>query len=80
MMLTLHYSKFLLFVSHLFFINLAVEEIVREWWNYDLLSKNQADFMEQDALWYMLEVRIVAHNVVDIECIFALEFTYAEVE
>lgn len=31
------------------------EAILREWWDFDLPSKNFVDFMEQDALWYMLE-------------------------
>jgi hypothetical protein len=31
------------------------EATLREWWDYNLESKNEADFMEQDALWYMIE-------------------------
>jgi hypothetical protein len=33
----------------------GMEATLREWWDYKLESKNWADFMEQDALWYMLE-------------------------
>ena len=29
--------------------------LVREWWDYDLAHKNVFDFMEQDALWYLIE-------------------------
>jgi hypothetical protein len=32
-----------------------VEKILREWWDYDLPTRNRADFMEQDAMWLMLE-------------------------
>ncbi len=31
------------------------EKMIRDWWDYNLKSKNYLDFMEQDALWYMLE-------------------------
>ena len=31
-------------------------KILRQWWDYDLPLKNKYDFMEQDALWYMIEV------------------------
>jgi hypothetical protein len=31
------------------------EAMLREWWDYDLPEKNEKNFMEQDALWYMLE-------------------------
>jgi len=30
-------------------------EMLREWWDYNLEIKNWYDFMEQDALWYMIE-------------------------
>lgn len=30
------------------------ESFFREWWDYNIPSKNTWDFMEQDALWYML--------------------------
>lgn len=30
-------------------------EMLMEWWDYDIPLKNLFDFMEQDALWYMLE-------------------------
>eukprot|EP00597_Dinobryon_sp_UTEXLB2267_P000119 CAMPEP_0170056928 /NCGR_PEP_ID=MMETSP0019_2-20121128/136_1 /TAXON_ID=98059 /ORGANISM="Dinobryon sp., Strain UTEXLB2267" /LENGTH=426 /DNA_ID=CAMNT_0010261529 /DNA_START=783 /DNA_END=2060 /DNA_ORIENTATION=- len=33
----------------------TADAILREWWDYDIPQKNQADFMEQDALWYQLE-------------------------
>jgi len=31
------------------------EKMLREWWDYNLEIKNWYDFMEQDALWYMIE-------------------------
>lgn len=31
------------------------EPLLREWWDYNIPSKNYDDFMEQDALWHMLE-------------------------
>ena len=31
------------------------EPILREWWDYSLESRNRADFMEQDAMWFMLQ-------------------------
>lgn len=31
-----------------------LDAIIREWWNYDIPQKNEVDFFEQDALWYML--------------------------
>lgn len=31
--------------------------ILQEWWDYDIPQKNYRDFMEQDALWYMLEYK-----------------------
>lgn len=30
-------------------------KMLREWWDYNLEIKNWFDFMEQDALWYMIE-------------------------
>lgn len=30
-------------------------QAILDWWDYDLPQKNFADFLEQDALWYMLE-------------------------
>lgn len=41
--------------TFLFKPNELAERIFREWWDYDIPQKNQWDFMEQDALWYMLE-------------------------
>ena len=32
-----------------------VEATLREWWDYNLESRNRADFMEQDAMWFMLQ-------------------------
>lgn len=32
----------------------ASDVILREWWDYDIPQKNQADFMEQDALYVLL--------------------------
>lgn len=29
--------------------------MIREWWDYDIKEKNLLDFMEQDALWMMLQ-------------------------
>jgi hypothetical protein len=29
--------------------------MLEQWWNYDIPSKNFHDFLEQDALWHMLE-------------------------
>jgi hypothetical protein len=34
------------------------EKSLREWWDYDLEAKNMADFMEQDALWYMIQANL----------------------
>jgi hypothetical protein len=31
-----------------------LDAMIREWWNYDIPQKNEVDFFEQDALWYML--------------------------
>lgn len=31
------------------------QDAIREWWDFDLLYKARDDFMEQDALWYLLE-------------------------
>lgn len=31
------------------------DEIIREWWDYDMPSKNFKHFHEQDALWHMLD-------------------------
>jgi hypothetical protein len=32
-----------------------MEKVIREWWDYNLPTRNQVDFMEQDALWFMIE-------------------------
>ena len=44
---------------------LAAESFLREWWDFDLPSKNFKHFHEQDALWHMLE---------NPECGFKLNF------
>jgi len=31
------------------------QDAIREWWDFDLVFKARDDFMEQDALWYLLE-------------------------
>lgn len=33
----------------------TADVVLREWWNYDLATKRWEDFMEQDAMWYILE-------------------------
>lgn len=30
-------------------------DAIREWWDFDLIYKARDDFMEQDALWYLIE-------------------------
>lgn len=32
-----------------------VRDALREWWDFDLIYKARDDFMEQDALWYIIE-------------------------
>eukprot|EP01033_Poteriospumella_lacustris_P008331 gene8331-6011_t len=41
--------------SFLFRPRLHAEALFREWWDYDLPSKNFKHFHEQDALWHMIE-------------------------
>lgn len=41
--------------SFLFRPRLHAEAIFREWWDYDLPTKNFKHFHEQDALWHMIE-------------------------
>ena len=31
------------------------QDAIREWWDFDLIYKARDDFMEQDALWYLIE-------------------------
>lgn len=34
---------------------ISIESILREWWDYDIPSKNFKHFHEQDALWHMID-------------------------
>jgi hypothetical protein len=41
--------------SFLFKPTIYMDAIFREWWDYNLMSKNFKHFHEQDALWHMIE-------------------------
>ena len=41
------------------------QDALREWWDFDLIFKARDDFMEQDALWYLLEAAPTYKYMID---------------
>ena len=37
-------------------------DAIREWWDFDLVYKARDDFMEQDALWYLIEAEAAGYK------------------
>jgi hypothetical protein len=54
----------------------TADVVLREWWNYDVATKRWEDFMEQDAMWYIISISItisITNSTISIYCRYILE-------